>query len=180
MTLIIVPGYADSGHKHWQTRWHAFFPDSIRIVQKDWVKPDRESWVAALDSAIQAAEGPLTLIGHSLGSSTIVCWANSKEGANSLHKIKGAFLAALPDPDSTVFKELAIQGFDALPLHKLPFPSLLLISNNDPFLSLVKARYFADCLGSELINIGKKDHMGDDSGLGEWEEGKRLLAQLIE
>jgi hypothetical protein len=82
--------------------------------------------------------------------------------------VKAAFLAAPPDPQSKAFRALTtIRGFDAPSLRKLPFPSLLVASENDPFLSLEKAKEFAHAWGSHLANVGKKGRIGDDSEVGD-------------
>jgi predicted alpha/beta hydrolase family esterase len=179
-TLLISSGYADSGPGHWQLAWAAAFPNSIKVIQEDWINPNRDAWVQALDASISSATLPVVLVGHSLGSTAIVHWASSNQGKESIGIIKGAFLVALPDPASVAYRALAIKGFDPLPLNKLPFPSMLVTSSNDPFVSLEKARYFASRLGSEFINVGKKGHIGSDSDVGEWNEGKELLRKLYE
>lgn len=112
-TILIVPGYGDSGPEHWQTYWQRQFPNSMRVVQKDWINVDREEWVNALDSAIQLAKTPIVVVGHSLGASTILFWASRNQ---SIHKIKGALLVALPDPQSDAFRALKIKGFEEVPL----------------------------------------------------------------
>ncbi len=149
-------------------------------MQEDWINPNRDAWVQALDASIRTAALPVVLVGHSLGSTAIVHWASSNRGKESIGKIKGAFLVALPDPDSVAYRALGIKGFDPLPLKKLPFPSILVTSSNDPFVSLEKARTFASRLGSEFVNVGNKGHIGSDSDVGEWNEGKELLRKLYE
>jgi len=178
-TILIIPGYADSSPSHWQGVWLEQFPNAVKVIQKDWVHVDRHKWVHTLDSAIQLALQPIILVGHSLGCSTILYWVNSKESKKSIHKIKGALLVAPPDPHGEAYRALSIKGFDPLPLDQLPFRSILVTSANDPFLSVEQAHYFADRLGSEFINIGKRGHIGEDSGLGEWKEGKALLQKLM-
>lgn len=179
-TILIVPGYGDSGPRHWQGVWLVHFPNAVKVIQKDWINIDRHKWVQMLDSAIRLALQPIILVGHSLGCSTILHWINTKESKQSIHKIKGALLVALPDPNSEAYRALSIKEFDPLPLDKLPFPSILVTSEDDPFLSAEQGHYFADRLGSEYINIGKRKHIGEDSGLGEWKEGKALLKKLLE
>jgi len=179
-TILIIPGYGDSSPNHWQGVWLEHFPNAVKVIQKDWINVDSHEWVQTLDSAIRLALQPIILVGHSLGCSMILYWINSKESKKSIHKIKGALLVALPDPKSEAYRALSIKGFDPLSLNKLPFPSILVTSANDPFLSVEQARYFADRLGSEFVNIGKRGHIGEDSGLGEWKEGKALLKKLLE
>jgi predicted alpha/beta hydrolase family esterase len=178
-TILIVPGYADSSPKHWQGIWLEHFPNAVKVIQKDWIHVDQSQWVETLDAAIRLAKQPILLVGHSLGCLTILYWVISKEGQQSIHKIRGAFLVAPPDPNSEAYRALSLRGFDSFPLKKLPFSSILVASENDPFLTLKQGRYYADCLGSQFVNIGKKGHIGEDSGLGEWNEGKALLDQLL-
>jgi predicted alpha/beta hydrolase family esterase len=178
-TILIVPGYGDSGSNHWQGRWLQHFPNAVKVAQKDWTKIDGQEWVQTLDSAIQSAEQPIILVGHSLGCTAIIVWANLQESGKSFSKIKGALLVGPPDPTSKAYRALSIKGFDALPLNQLPFPSILVASENDPFLSLEQARLFATSLGSDFVTVGKRNHMGEDSGLGEWKEGLALLNKFI-
>ncbi|HSX26626.1 MAG TPA: alpha/beta hydrolase [Chlamydiales bacterium] len=176
-TLMIVPGYGDSGPNHWQTLWGKQFRDSARVVQEDWERAYRDEWIEKLDQFIDMTPGPIILIGHSLGSMAIVEWAHQKK--KGLPKIQGAMLVAYPDPNTKAFRSLHIKGFEKPTLEKLPFRSLFIISSNDPFITLETGRRFAKALGSQFIDIGKKGHIGSDSNLGDWPEGKELLNQLI-
>jgi predicted alpha/beta hydrolase family esterase len=178
-TILIIPGYGDSSPTHWQGLWLEAFPNAVKVSQTDWTHINSSEWIQTLDLAIQSAKQPIVLVGHSLGCSTILFWVNSQESKKSIHKIRGALLVAPPNPQSDTYRSLSIQGFDPLPLHTLPFPSILVVSSNDPFLSPEKGRYYADRLGSEFVNIGKRSHIGEDSGLGEWKEGKALLHKLM-
>ena len=178
-TILIVPGYGDSSPNHWQGRWLKHFPNAVKVVQKDWIHVDGQEWVQTLDFVIQSTKGPIILVGHSLGCTAIVFWAHRQESRTSISKIKGALLVGPPDPTSKAYRALSIKGFDALPLEGLPFPTIFVASENDPFLSVEQARHFATCLGSEFVTVGKRNHMGEDSGLGEWKEGQALLEKLL-
>ena len=85
---------------------------------------------------------------------------------------------AVPDLQSVNFPE-AISGYQTPPLEKLPFPSLVLASTNDPYSKLERTKYFAETWGSELISIGDLGHVNNDSNLGKWSEGKNLLKKFI-
>ncbi len=74
-TVIIVPGLGDSGPDHWQTRWEKVHPAYRRVRQRDWLQPQVEAWVEALDREIRRAPSPPILVGHSLGCITIAEWA---------------------------------------------------------------------------------------------------------
>ena len=45
-TVIILPGWRNSGPGHGQTRWANSLPSVLRVEQDDWVAPVRQSWVA--------------------------------------------------------------------------------------------------------------------------------------
>jgi predicted alpha/beta hydrolase family esterase len=69
-------------------------------------------------------------------------------------------------------------GFKPVPLFKLPFPSIAIMSTNDPYVSNVRATLFAEKWGSELVNIGNAGHINTAAGYGDWEEGLKYLKQL--
>src|SRR5258708_40320605 len=73
-----------------------------------------------------------------------------------------------------------IQGFGPVPALRLPFPSTLVASTNDPYLSIERAQTFAENWRSQFFNIGPAGHINGESGLGDWPEGKRMLRALTE
>jgi predicted alpha/beta hydrolase family esterase len=92
--------------------------------------------------------------------------------------ILGVFLAAVPDVQSVNFSEV-ILGYQTPPLEKLPFPSLILVSTDDPYSSIDRAAYFSRNWGSELISIGDLGHVNTDSNLGKCFQGKDLLNKFM-
>ena len=65
-----------------------------------------------------------------------------------------------------------------MPLSPLLFPSIVVASDDDKYVSLVRAAYFAGKWGSNFIDIGNKGHINGDSGLGDWPEGYDILKTL--
>lgn len=65
-----------------------------------------------------------------------------------------------------------------MPLTPLPFPSLVVASEDDAYVSLAGAKAFADAWGSRFVNVGAAGHINSDSGLGAWPEGRALLETL--
>jgi uncharacterized protein len=61
---------------------------------------------------------------------------------------------------------------------RLPFRSVLVASDNDPYLGLERARELARGWGSRLEVVRGAGHPNTASGNGPWPEGKRLLADL--
>jgi prephenate dehydrogenase len=176
-TVLVVPGWQNSGPRHWQTIWEGQSPIFLRVQQKDWEFPHREWWLQRISEEVQQAPAPIVFAAHSLGCVAIAHWC--QVALNAVHKIKGALLVAPVDVDG---KETPRQLKDFAPVPKrlLPFPSIVVASSNDPFLSVERARELAQAWGSRLVNIGPAGHINGDSGLGDWPEGKRLLRHLIE
>jgi len=174
--LLIIPGLGDSGEKHWQTFWHEKFENSIRVVQNNWDAPIREEWLNRLNENILKLDKPTVLVAHSLAVSLVLHWAEKYSNPN----IIGAFLVAPADVDSPEHTPESIRNFSPMPLYKLPFPSVLVASENDPYSLFERKKYFAEKLGSDFVNIGKQGHINSDSDLKYWEEGQSILQQFIE
>jgi uncharacterized protein len=174
LTLFLnVPGYSGSGPEHWQTLWELALPRFARVQQEDWDHPERESWVRTLHGAIASADD-VVLVAHSLGCATVAHWALGE----SAGKVRAAFLVAPADVERPEFIPEAV-GFSPLPLEPLPFPSIVVASEDDEYVSLERAEQFASAWRSELVNIGSKGHINSASGVGEWEEGQAILSQLL-
>jgi predicted alpha/beta hydrolase family esterase len=69
--------------------------------------------------------------------------------------------------------------FSPLPLRPLNFPSIVVASDNDPYITVPRALQFSEAWGSRLENIGDAGHINTDSGFGEWPEGEKLLSELL-
>jgi uncharacterized protein len=175
--VLIIPGLHGSGPRHWQTAWERERDDCRRVEQRDWQNPRRDEWVATLDDAIAAMDGPLALVAHSLGCVAVAHWVAQHE-ALARERITGALLVAPSDVDRPGFPAVA-SGFAPAPLSPLPFPTILVASANDPFISLARAEQFADAWGSRFVAIGAKGHLNSDSGLGAWPDGQTLLETLL-
>jgi predicted alpha/beta hydrolase family esterase len=91
--------------------------------------------------------------------------------------IKGALLVAPSDIEAPAYTFKA-EGFAPIPLERLPFPTIVVASSNDVWVSLERARFFADAWGSEFLNIGEAGHINAASGHGEWREGMDILKRL--
>lgn len=165
--VLIVPGLHGSGPGHWQSLWQDEHPEYGRVVQDDWEVPDLDRWAGRLDRAIKERAGPVVLVAHSFG-----CLAAVRRAALDAHGIAGALLVAPANPDK----------FDAvwmLPTRRLPFPVTVVGSENDPWMSLVSAKWWAERWGGRFVNLGAAGHINGESGYGRWPEGERLLESLV-
>jgi uncharacterized protein len=172
--ILLVPGLWNSGPEHWQSHWERARSDCRRVLQKDWETPKRTDWVAALEAAVAAAGGPVVLAAHSLGCALVAHWTG---GSRHLAKVRGALLVAPSDVEAPSYPA-GTTGFAPMPLEKLPFPSIVVMSTDDPYVTAGRARQFSRAWGSRLVDVGPKGHINSASALGMWPEGFALIEEL--
>ena len=172
--ILILPGYADSGPDHWQSHWERAVPRCRRVVQGDWLQPRLDDWLATLDRHLRDCATPPVLVAHSLGCLLAAHWATRGSTA-----VKGGLLVAPPDVDTPEPPE-EIRSFRPVPLARLPFPSIVVASTDDPFVSPERAAAFARAWGSRLVTLAGAGHINADAGFGPWPEGRKLLAELVQ
>ncbi|ALW83695.1 alpha/beta hydrolase [Hymenobacter sedentarius] len=171
-TILTVPGLGSSGPLHWQSRWEQLH-HCQRVEQAEWDQPVCANWVRQLHHAICQSPGPVLLAAHSLACPTVAHWAATHDAS----RVAGALLVAPADAERPDFPAGAT-GFAPLALQRLPFPSIVVASTNDEYVTLARARFFADAWGSRLVNAGARGHLNSDSHLHDWPEGWALLQQL--
>ena len=145
-----------------------------RVIQDDWVTPCCADWVAKLDEVL-AIRGPdAVLVAHSAGCALVAHWA---AGCSRGHRVGGALLVAASDSEAPSFPS-GPTGFAPIPLQPFPFPSIVVASSDDPFVTVSRAQLFAKAWGSKFVMIGKAGHINSDSALGDWPQGLALLRSL--
>lgn len=175
--ILMVPGWSGSGPNHWQTRWERNLKTARRVEQTDWLHPHRDEWVGCLISTIakSSSDVPIVIIAHSLGVATTVHAAlEIPPGA-----VAGIFLVAPADVDNAqswpvtegYTFDLDHNGFAPMPRHRLPVPSAVIASRNDPYCTFTRATDMAATWGSTLIDAGEVGHINIASGHGPWPEG---------
>jgi uncharacterized protein len=175
--VLILPGWLNSGPDHWQSRWeraHGY----ARVEQHDWMRPLRGDWISRVEDELLARDladkQRAVLVAHSLGCMTAVAWVAHSQNTQ---RVGGALLVAPPDCEREDLRHM-LPSWAPIPLQKLPFPSVLLVSSDDPFCAPERARFFAAAWGSEVIEVGPRGHLNADSGLGDWPEAHLLLERL--
>jgi uncharacterized protein len=114
-------------------------------------------------------------VAHSL-SVTAVAHAAPRLPAN----VRGAFLVSPTDIELSPAAPEEVFGFRPIPRDPLPFPSLLVASSNDPYVSLERAVEFANCWGSDFHQAGEAGHINVASGHGPWPEGLLMFTRLMQ
>jgi hypothetical protein len=199
--VLILPGWQNSGEGHWQSLWEEKLGYE-RVMQHDWMHPLRGDWITRFEDHVlsieehfaQTLSGPeaknltkkdpessalaptreIVLVAHSLGCHLVAAWAALSQ---STHRVKGALLVAPPDGGRGDLPQ-ELRSWRNPVLQKLPFPSICVISSNDPFCDLQPGRDMAKAWGSECVELGARGHINAQSGLGDWPQGQALLARL--
>lgn len=175
--VLTVPGLDNSGPTHWQSIWERERPDCHRVDLGMWSEPRRNVWVTQLNNAITGVGRPVILVAHSLGCLAVAWWA-AFEGQNYGTPVAGALLVAPPDVDCAG-PEARLAGFGPAPKCILPFPSIVVASRNDPFISIERAHSLSKFWGSAFVDAGDAGHINAQSDLGDWPAGQELLEMLI-
>lgn len=178
-TILIVPGLRDHVADHWQTLLENALPGSRSVAPLEHDKLSCAARIAALDSALARIEGPVVLVAHSAGVMIVVHWAQHHR-----REIAGALLATPPDfeapmPDGYPTQEALRQnGWLPTPRAKLPFPSIVAASTNDPLARLDRVTELANDWGSQLVNLGAVGHLNPAAGYGKWPRAQEFIAEL--
>lgn len=171
-TVLVLPGYGNSGPLHWQTLWEQSHPGFIRVEQRDWDHPVCDEWVAAIEDAVKRAGPQVVLVAHSLACLAVAHWA-----AKVHSPIKAALLVAVPNSQRPSFPKEAV-GFAETPAQPFAFRSTVVVSDDDPYGAAENTERLAAAWGSRVVNIGARGHINADSGLGDWPAGFELLKEL--
>lgn len=170
---LILPGFMGSGPGHWQRHWLTENPGSQMVEQDDWHEPRRDAWLSRLESVLENQDDVI-LVAHSLGC----LLAADLAGRRVAEKIRGALLVAPCHLARTEVIHPNQIYFGSMPEQRLPFPSLVVSSLDDPYMRFDECRYYASAWGSDLIDLGYAGHINVAAGFGRWAHGYRLAALL--
>ena len=144
------------------------------------MRPLRGDWIARLEEVLldnaRAHGNTIVLVAHSVGCLLTAAWASH---SRNTHLVKAALLVAPGDAEREELRPV-LTSWAPIPLQRLPFKSVLLGSQNDPYCSLQRAQHFAQAWGCEFVDYGARGHINADSGLGDWPEGFEILKTLKE
>src|SRR2546428_8953486 len=135
--VLVLPGYGDSGPEHWQSRWQAAGANFRRVLQRDWLMPERAEWLATLEREVAACPAPPVLVAHSLGCALVAHRVMAGGGG-----IKAALLVAPADVDMLATVLEAGQSFAPVPPLPPPFPGVVVASTHHPDAGPARARAF--------------------------------------
>jgi len=182
-TILIVPGLRDHVAAHWQTLLAQKLSmqrpvRSVPALGRENLDCGRR--VAAIQEALERIDGPVIFVAHSGGVVMLMHWARQHRRED----IVGALLAAPADLDKPLppgyptHRELRENGWLPVPRERLPFPSIVATSSNDPLGPRVRIEALAHDWSSDCVHLGAVGHLNPASGFGEWPLAEKLIARL--
>lgn len=164
---VSVPGLGNSGPGHWQTWMESVIGNVKRIRLSDWDTPSLGDWLNAIDAELMFERRSAILIAHSFGALAAAQYAIEESA-----RIAGVLLVAPADPAK--FSRSA-----TLTMSHIPAPSVLVASQNDPWMEIHVAERWARIWGAKFISEGAAGHINAESGHGRWQGGLSHLSQLV-
>lgn len=175
-SLLILPGLGNSGPEHWQSHWERADPDAVRLLQRDWDTPRCAEWLDTLVAFLESSDDTFVIAAHSSACALVAHLVDARRDLAE-RKIAGALLVAPSDPDGPHYPQ-GPEGFGPVPMAAMPFRSIVVASDDDPYIAPDKARAYAGHWGAEFVLIARAGHINARSGHGRWPEGHALLQRL--
>jgi predicted alpha/beta hydrolase family esterase len=178
-TILIVPGLREPVAEHWQTWLASRLPYVRTVAPMGRDDLDCARRVAAIEREATAIDGPLILVAHSGGVVMVAHWARQTQ-----RPVQGALLATPPDFEQPMpvgyptMEALQQGGWLPVPRNRLPFPSIVAASRNDPLGRLDRVADLARGWGSRVVDLGSVGHLNPASGFGEWPLAEELIREL--
>ncbi len=106
----------------------------MRVAQDDWLLPTRQAWVQRLSETILAQSSRVVLVAHSLGCITV-----AHLPPEAAARVQAALLVAPADPE----RRGQLADFAPVPYLPLPYRSIVVASDNDPYCPVRLATAYA-------------------------------------
>lgn len=178
-TVLIVPGLRDHVPQHWQTLLAPQLPRVVTVPPMGREDLDCRARLDAIEQAARTAGGPLVVVAHSGGVVMVAHWARETRC-----DVRGALLAVPPDFEEPMpagypsLDDLRLGGWLPVPRDRLPFPSIVVASRNDPLARFDRVAQLARGWGSALVDLGEVGHLNPASGFGPWPLAHAFIEQL--
>lgn len=179
--IVVVPGLRDEMPSHWQSYFARERAGCVTVPRLRGPNLPCGPWIDLLDRVIGEVGGEPILVAHSAGVMMVAHWAKRYR-----RPIRGALLATPPDFESPLpqgyptMDILQLNGWLPTPRLRLPFPSLVAGSEDDPLCGIACAEGLARAWGSAFVNLGRVGHLNPAAGFGAWPRAHELVRSLEE
>lgn len=179
---LIVPGLRDHAPQHWQTLLARTLPNARSLTPLGRDNLALAPRIAELEATIAGLSDPVLLVAHSGGCVLVAHWARQTAQA---HRVAAALLATPPTFDRPLppgyprLEDLDAAGWLPVPRMRLPFPSLVAASRDDPLGEFDAVGGLAQAWGSQIEDLGAVGHLNPASGFGPWPGAEALMKRLV-
>ena len=174
--ILILSGDGEPDPGHWLARWQARLSSARPVALH---RPDEggtaDSAAERLVAAIETAPRPVVLVAHGSAVLTVAEAAGRLSGLG----VAGAFLVAPVDTEAGAPNPPDAASFRPVPRDRLPFPSFLVASRNDPRCAFERAEAFGADWNALVLDAGQSGHIDPASGHGPWPEGLLIFARFM-
>ncbi len=161
--ILFVPGFSVEDSEHWMTRWQSKLATARLVTAQS---DDIASLAGALVAALaEERTRPVVLMGHGAGVFAIAQAARTSD----VSRVRGAFLV---NPSSA-------WNVPAPSREPLPFPSLVVLSRDDPHASYEEMQDLGFDWGGHIVDAGAIGRLDASSGHGPWPEGLMRFGAFI-
>lgn len=175
--VLILHGWGGSDTPHWQSYLAAEIARNYGVVSfpllEDKEFPDKSEWLAQLGEHLQTFQ-PTVVVCHSLANTL---WFHACNEAFIKSDIEHLLLVAPPSLTCQI-EELKTFFPAQVPKELHAKNVKLIVSDNDPYMTLEEAQKLQKDLDVEMQVIKDGGHLNSDSGYGEWSEIVELVSTL--
>ena len=177
--VLILHGWGGNKPAHWQE--HLFAELSAAGVPVHYPKqpnpmaPDRDAWLAALETVLESLAGEaerLTVVAHSLGA---ISWfhlaaASHRKLADRVLLVAPPYvMPGIPPTDAPP----GVEGFfpppmDADAIARAARETVIVASDNDDYATFEQTKAYADRLEIPIYLLAQAGHISPYWGYGEW------------
>ena len=139
------------------------------------------AWVSELDRSLAAIEGPVVLVAHSAGVMITVHWAHAPPASDPLARCSPRRRISSRRCPKAILREAVLleNGWLPTPRERLPFPSIVAASTNDPLASYERVASLAAAWGSRLVDVGAVGHLNPAAGYGPWPQAESFVERAL-
>ncbi len=162
--VLILHGWGGSDYPHWQSWLAGELAKDYGVVAFPLIQhphhPNKAKWIKQFKRWLEEFR-PTAVICHSLACSV---WMSIAE---EIEEVERLLLVAPPSRQTKI--DLLKQFFP----HELPKSlgakeAVMVVSSDDPYLSLDEAREYQRHLGCDMLILQNAGHINAQSGYGEW------------
>ena len=173
--VLLLHGWGGSDAPHWQAELACEIARNYGTVSFPLLDhchfPSKNRWIRQVKSILNDFK-PDTVVCHSLAN-TLWFWL-CEEG--EIETVKRLYMVA---PPSLRTREETIKTFFPCPMPtKLKADKIdMIVSDNDPYITVDEAKKMADHLAIPLKIIENAGHINADSGYGKWDYIEKLVME---